>query len=947
MAINDQQKHIKQTSISVISYNMHGFNQGISAVQDISSSLLPDVYILQEHWLTPSNLNKFDIINDYFSFGSSAMLNAVESGIIYGRPFGGVMTLIKNSLRPFTQFIFSNERCTIVKLLNYIIVNVYLPCAGTADRLQIIDNLFSEISLQLEPFSGYVYLIGGDFNCNVDHNDPAARMVIEFINEHQLIRCDECVGPKAAYTYCNESLNCRSCIDFFFVSDSDRNCIDKFKVIDEGSNLSDHLPINVVCVCDDVNTSVNSAPAKAKASLQEYLRWDHADLPAYYSLTGTHLQAILSELNSLINSHDDAGADSKEKIEIVNSIYNRTVDTLRNCANITVPLRKKSFYKFWWCEELDCLKQQSIDDHKLWKSLGKPRSGQVFDKCRASRLLYKQRIREFQRHEACSYTNDLHESLLSKDGPSFWKCWRSKFDIKRSTASQVDGLVNDNDIADKFAEYFVQSSANLTEEGSNKLRTDYDSKRSTYCGAPHCDAYTIDAELIDIIVHKMKRGKAAGLDQITVEHILNCHPVIYTLLCKLFNLLLKYGFVPDAFGISYTVPLPKCNSVTKVMSTDDFRGISISPVISKIFENCILNRYREFFATSDCQFGFKNETGCSHAIYSLRCVIDSYINSGSTVSLCALDLRKAFDKVNHHGLYLKLMKRSIPNNLLSVLEHWYEMCTTCVKWGNVCSGFFKLRCGVRQGGVLSPYLFACYVDDIIYLLQSSGLGCRFRGTPICVIMYADDILLIAPSVTALQELLLICEKELSLLEMQLNPKKSVCIRFGPRFDHACHPLTTMSGHQLTWVQSCRYLGVYLSSARVFKCCFRNAKKAYFRSFNSIFGRVGRLASEEVVLKLIVTKCVPIILYGLDACPVNASDKHSLDFVLTRCLMKLFNTGSIIVIRECMSMFNVKYLSDCVNMRKSVFLTRYCNLDNVICRSFSDIARKEILTLGRL
>ena len=93
--------------------------------------------------------------------------------------------------------------------------------------------------------------------------------------------------------------------------------------------------------------------------------------------------------------------------------------------------------------------------------------------------------------------------------------------------------------------------------------------------------------------------------------------------------------------------------------------------------------------------------------------------------------------------------------------------------------------------------------------------------------------------------------------------------------------------------------------------------------------MGRLASEEVVLKLIATKCVPIILYGLDACPVNASDKHSLDFVLTRCIMKLFNTGSINVIRDCMNMFNVKNLSDCVNIRKTVFLSRYCKSANIV------------------
>ena len=161
------------------------------------------------------------------------------------------------------------------------------------------------------------------------------------------------------------------------------------------------------------------------------------------------------------------------------------------------------------------------------------------------------------------------------------------------------------------------------------------------------------------------------------------------------------------------------------------------------------------------------------------------------------------------------------------------------------------------------------------LLQNSGLGCYFKGTPVCAILYADDIMLISPSVTGLQEMLGVCEKYLSFLELALNPKKSVYIRFGQRFDEPCSLLTTASGQQLAWVQTCRYLGVYLQSSRYFKCCYRNAKKAYFRSFNSVFGKIGNIASEEVVVKLILVKCIPVILYGLDACPVNATDRHSL------------------------------------------------------------------------
>jgi len=71
-----------------------------------------------------------------------------------------------------------------------------------------------------------------------------------------------------------------------------------------------------------------------------------------------------------------------------------------------------------------------------------------------------------------------------------------------------------------------------------------------------------------------------------------------------------------------------CNSVT----VDDFRGVSISPTISKIFEHCILDRYSDFLITSDNQFGFKKGSSYAHAIYSLRCVVDHYVDFGSTVN---------------------------------------------------------------------------------------------------------------------------------------------------------------------------------------------------------------------------------------------------------------------------------------------------------------------------
>ena len=93
------------------------------------------------------------------------------------------------------------------------------------------------------------------------------------------------------------------------------------------------------------------------------------------------------------------------------------------------------------------------------------------------------------------------------------------------------------------------------------------------------------------------------------------------------------------------------------------------------------------------------------------------------------------------------------------------------------SRLFSLSCGIRQGGVLSPYFFAIYIDGVIRKVCDSIFSSFLKGICISILLYADDILL----VTSLQQLLLVCEQELMWLDMSLNVKKSSCIRIGARY----------------------------------------------------------------------------------------------------------------------------------------------------------------------
>jgi hypothetical protein len=162
--------------------------------------------------------------------------------------------------------------------------------------------------------------------------------------------------------------------------------------------------------------------------------------------------------------------------------------------------------------------------------------------------------------------------------------------------------------------------------------------------------------------------------------------------------MLLNSFVPLAFGRGITIPIPKSENVQGIHSVDTFRGITLSPIISKLFEHCILLLFSEYFVTSVNQFGFKAKMGCVHAIYTVRKVVEYYVNNNSTINLCFLDMEKGFDKINHSVLLLKLMKRKVPIVLVNLLKYWYSISNNCVRWENVLSSPYKLSAGVRQGG---------------------------------------------------------------------------------------------------------------------------------------------------------------------------------------------------------------------------------------------------------
>jgi hypothetical protein len=227
--------------------------------------------------------------------------------------------------------------------------------------------------------------------------------------------------------------------------------------------------------------------------------------------------------------------------------------------------------------------------------------------------------------------------------------------------------------------------------------------------------------------------------------------------------------------------------------------------------------------------------------------------------------------------------------------------------------------------VLSPHLFAIYIDDIVNRFDNNQ---RYF-----IVLYADDILLIAPSVTELQLLFNLCQIELAWLDLCINIKKTCCLRIGSRFDSKCTNITSLDGQPLPWVNILRYLGVFILSSRNFKCSLDYAKRAFYCAANAILGKVSGTASEEVVIHLIKTKCYPVLLYGLEACALNNEQNRSINFTVTRLLMKLFRTSNSQIIIDCQHFFGVAPPSVQLSKLNVKFVARFKMTENKLCNLF--------------
>lgn len=571
----------------------------------------------------------------------------------------------------------------------------------------------------------------------------------------------------------------------------------------------------------------------------------------------------------------------------------------------------------------------------MWKDAGKPRSGAVFDLYKTDKYAYKLRTKSSKNEADLIITNDLHSALCDKDNNSFWKLWKSKFDsCNKSKPKIVNGLTNSREIADEFSKYFGSICKPNSLEYNNSMRTEFYDKIKNYTGDFLSVSDFFSIELVSKTICELKTGRASGLDGLSAEHLHSCHPIAHLLITYFCNLMLLSGYVPDQFALGVTFPIPKCKLGSKMSTVEDFRGITVSPLISKILEKCIFVNFEKYFSSSCHQFGFKKKVSCAHAIFCARSTIDYFVNNLSTVSLGSLDVAKAFDRINHFTMFVKLTERYLPINLILLLLNWYKRSTAIVNWNGFLSTKYSLSAGVRQGGVLSPVLFSVYVNSLILSLQKQGLGCHIGLQCMSVLMYADDLILFSGSVSGLQSMIDLCIIEFKKLDLEINVKKSVCMRIGPKYKNECADLL-INGIPTSWSKSFTYLGITFKSSVKFSIDMKLNRAKFYRAFNSIYCKIAK-ANEFTIVHLVKTFCNPVIMFGLEALNFNVSQLSNINNLSYNILAKIFKTFDHSSLDWCMFYVNYWPLKYEYFNRRTRFLNNLRRTTNDLCKTWFNV-----------
>ena len=907
---------------------------GALCLHDVLQQYNCDLALISEHKLLPHNLGFMNCLhNDYVSISCSDRTLDSYSMLRCGK--GGVSIMFKKTLASRVEAINTDsDRIIGIKLIGYgmkpyYVFAVYMPSNNYIndyrDELNQVQAIYTHYSE-----AGHV-ILGGDWNASIleqQHiNLSKSRELRYFVNGNNIQAINTlplCDGPNFTY------LPAESMIDYVLTDEVTANLVLSCKIIDDGGcpSTSDHLPI--LCCIATENTIIPQSINQSK-----WIAWHKAkddQILKYQTVLSNLLQDLMDwtiDSNTDINNYES---------HLVNSIHQAAKDSL--------PFKSPNAHtKPYWNDSVKQLHKRERHERIAWVKAGRPRDRN--NDLYVNYKYAKEQFRIAQRSASEEYMNRSIAEIQNAaecDLRLFWKLVKKN---RRSSSTSNIQLLEDNQVLSStdlvlnaFEKFYknlcsVKHNPEFDESFRRQIENEFDElKANSSHNFDQLSNAEITVEELNSIVSKLKKLKAPGWDGIQNEHIIYGGDVLKKVLLKLMNSVMTLESVPDSWKKGLIVPIYKGQRKSR-SDINNYRPVTLLTVSYKIYERILQNRIFALLKQNNISFpnpqqqGFQKHLSCVSTVFCLQETIQYNMDQGSSTYVAFLDIKKAFDTVWHHALLVKLNKLGICGKIWRIICQLYENMMSAVTINGQRSKWFCIEQGVRQGGVMSTFLYLVYNNDLLVELENSNKGCKIGDIDCSCLSYVDDGAAAANSPRNLQILVNIAYRHACRYHYELHADKSCVVVYGKNQRTSSQPVRIYIGDKMIpQKQSTVHLGVRQDSnrslsARVREACDKG--RSAFYSMSDLGVRPCGL-NPKTSVDLYKKVVIPTVLYG---CEVWNNLKHKnideLNKFQRMIAKKIQGFHPYVRTDMCESMLGLIRLQAEIDRRKLLFLRSLCEM----------------------
>ena len=376
---------------------------------------------------------------------------------------------------------------------------------------------------------------------------------------------------------------------------------------------------------------------------------------------------------------------------------------------------------------------------------------------------------------------------------------------------------------------------------------------------------------IEKVVAKLDVTKSPGIDNFGAMFWVRGGRGSVAILHLLLNHFMQTGFIPSDLKMALITSIFKHGGASESL-VNAYRPISVLNTILKIFEMLLLPKLTSDSQTElhECQSGFRDFRSTYDNLVPLESLVQHHKEHSKPLFFAFLDISKAFDKAWRSGILYRLLQAKTRPEYLRILRELHTNTISIAKTSQGLTPQFSTTAGVRQGSILSPWLFNALITPLLTLLESTP-GVLVSKRIFHGFLFCDDLLLVAPTHEALQRKLLICAQFGFKWRFRFNPDKTQI--FGLNITRKDRRTPFMLNAQSIKIQKkqAKYLGLPFKETGIqWKFYFNSVLERFWkkvfqlkRLFSSRFTLTPRTISN-----LYKSLCLSLLVYGLALVPQN-------------------------------------------------------------------------------